>query len=92
MNWVPFDQYLWSNQPLPPERRKVLLMLPAKEDWCSLPPAVAVGYLRFAAGDKDSPRFTIPGVGGTPTHWCDCLGDDFEAPLWSFARKQKDLK
>lgn len=79
--WVPFDQSLWADQPLPTERRYVLVMIPPRQRE-GLPPTVAVGYLRYAAGDKNSPNFITPGVGGVPTHWNDCLGDDFAAPLW----------
>jgi hypothetical protein len=47
-------------------------------------PGVAVGYMKFAAGDRDCPYFVIPGgrTGFRVTHWCDCLGDDFTAPNW----------
>lgn len=83
MNWIPFARENGQSQLLPPQRRCVLLMLPErKED--GMPPAVAVGYLKFAAGDKTCPYFVVPGVGGKPTHWCDCLGDDFEVPLWAW--------
>lgn len=91
MQWVPFCREDSNHQPLPPEHRCVLLMLPSREDWCTLPPAVAVGYLKFAAGDKTCPYFVIPGVGGLPTHWCDCLGDDFHAPLWKSGERWTKL-
>ena len=85
MKWVEFDQQKWDRQPLPPARRHLLVQVAAKAEE-GLPPAVAVGYMRFAAGCKDSPTFTIPGVGGTVVAWCDCLPDDFTAPLWPGAR------
>ncbi len=81
MKWFEFEQEKLAAQKLPPARKYVLVQIAAKVDE-GLPPAVAVGYLRFAAGDKNSPVFTIPGVGGTVVAWCDCLGDDFKAPLW----------
>ena len=70
-----------------PQERKHLLLQIAKKPEQGLPPAVAVGYMRFAAGDKDSPTFTIPGVGGEVVAWCDCLPDDFYAPLWPDTHK-----
>ena len=44
--------------------------------------SVAVGYLRFAGGDKLCPYFVTPGVGGESVYWSDCLDDNFNAPLW----------
>jgi hypothetical protein len=98
MNWVPFS----VEGPYPPERRCVLVQFErADTRYGGFPPAVVVGYLRYAAGDKDSPYFVTPGfdrsyelndgvltnalgnVQRQSTHWCDCLGDDFEAPLWA---------
>jgi len=81
MHWVEFDQELWASQPLPKARKYLLVQIAAKPDE-GLPPAVAVGYMRFAAGDKNSPTFTSPGVGGTVVAWCDCLPENFTAPLW----------
>lgn len=87
MNWVLYEQELWANQPLPAARRYVLVQIAAM-DAEGMPPAVAVGYLRFAAGDPDSPTFTIPGVGGEVVAWCDCLPADFTAPLWRGTHKR----
>jgi hypothetical protein len=81
MKWIPFNQQLWGKQKLPPERRYVLLMFDGSENHGGSP-SVAVGYLRYAAGDKNSPNFITPGYGNIPSFWCDCLGDDFSAPLW----------
>ena len=86
MTWIPFEQSKWAQQELPQARKHILVQLAAKPDK-GLPPAVAVGYLRFAAGDENSPVFTIPGVGGDVVAWCDCLGDDFYAPLWPGTHK-----
>lgn len=83
MEWTNYRQELWANQPLPLERREVLVQIAARElEGMGMPPAVAVGYLRYAAGDKNSPYFVIPGIGGDVVAWCDCLPDDFTAPLW----------
>ena len=89
-NWTEFEPSLGSNQELPIVRRYVLVMLPAQPEQ-GLPPAVAVGYLKFAAGDKNCPNFIAPAIGGIPTHWCDCLGDDFAAPLWR-GRQEKSAE
>jgi hypothetical protein len=83
MNWIPFDAALFDRQPLPAERRRVLVVVPATPERGNAQ-TVAVGYLRYASGEADSPFFVVPGVGGPVTHWCDCLGDDFEAPGWNF--------
>jgi hypothetical protein len=43
---------------------------------------VAVGYIRAHSG---GPFFVVPGVEHKDeeiTHWADCLGDAFGAPLW----------
>ena len=88
MEWIPFCQAKWANQRLPKARRYLLLQIAAKPEE-GLPPAVAVGYLRYAAGDMNSPVFTIPGVGGDVTAWCDCLGDDFTAPMWSVIQRKE---
>lgn len=43
---------------------------------------VAVGYIRI---HSNGPFFVVPGVPHKDeeiTHWADCLGDDFAAPLW----------
>lgn len=79
--WKEFDKTRWRRK-LPKERKLVLVCVAAKEG--GLPPAVAVGYLRFGGGQRDSPFFVIPGVGGEVTHWADCLDDDFSAPCWNF--------
>lgn len=81
MKWIDFDQKKWANQKLPTAEKHLLVQVAAKPD-DGLPPAVAVGYLRFAAGDENSPVFTIPGIGGEVVAWCDCLPDSFAAPLW----------
>lgn len=53
---------------------------------------VAVGYIRI---HSDGPFFVVPGVEHKDveiTHWADCLGDDFTAPLWQSKQpKRTDL-
>lgn len=83
-DWIEFRQELFDNQKLPDERRYVLIQI-GEDLTKGMPPTVAVGYLRYAAGCKDSPYFVILGVDCStrfPYYWCDCLGDDFNAPLW----------
>jgi hypothetical protein len=43
----------------------------------------SVGYLRYAAGDRQSPHFVTPGVNGSVIAWCDCLPSDFVYPIKS---------
>jgi hypothetical protein len=67
----------------PKEKRYVLVQI-ASDREKGAASSVAVGYLKYAAGDMSCPYFVVPGFGRafTVTHWCDCLGDDFKAPLW----------
>ena len=71
--WVEFDPL---SPLLPPERRYVLVQVGERE---GQRPSVHVGWLRV---HSDGPFFVVPGGGGPVTHFCDCLGDDFYAPLW----------
>ena len=86
LKWYPFDPTKGSRQKRPPERKLVLvrtqqgdfsynhdksLMIFTPEE--GSPPGLAVGYLKNSAGDKQSPFFVIPGIGGDVTAWCDCL-------------------
>ena len=88
------DRYDWQPFPgpvLPPERRKVLVAIAGSDEGTPCgpgggllkydAPAVAVGYLRI---HSDGPFFVVPGFGRKfrVTHWCDALGDDFNAPVW----------
>lgn len=97
--WVQFSSNNGQNQVLPPLRRFVLVVSTHDTQRKELPGglalnvgtpnSVAVGYLKYAAGDKTCPYFVIIGVGGDATHWCDCLGDDFSTPAWP--AKQSDM-
>lgn len=67
---------------LPPEKRVVLLNVEAKDN---MPAAVVAGYMkRFSNGDH---YFVWPGAGISSDrevmYWSDCLGDDFQCPLWA---------
>ena len=78
MKWYPFDPAKGSRQKRPPERRHVLVRLHSLG--LGRPASIAVGYRRDASGDKQSPYFVVPGLGGEVLEWCDCLPDDFEWP------------
>lgn len=88
MIWKPFDRGLGSAQTLPKERKAVLCQIKSKMS--SFPNPVVVGYMKFAAGDRDSPHFITPGAvlqsdDGERTlseiiSWCDCLPAEFEWP------------
>jgi hypothetical protein len=86
MKWVEYERNKWAQQPLPRERKHVLVQVAAREA-DGMPPAVAVGYLRYSAGDRNSPTFIVPGVGGPVVAWCDCLPKGFNAPLWPGTHK-----
>lgn len=87
--WKIFDGTY--SKKLPKERKYVLVQMGPTEPLqgesagsYGLPPRVAVGYLRYSAGDKNCPFFVVPGVAHTVvTHWCDCLGYNFAAPWWA---------
>lgn len=75
--WIPFD----PKEELPPERRLVLVRA---RDERRNDTVIVVGFL-ITIGSV-GPFFVCPGLEGTGlcrhTHWCDCLGNDFEAPHW----------
>ncbi len=73
--WHKFDPAKWRAK-LPKEREWVLVTFPARwEPTFGLPRSYAIGYLRFSAGDRKSPFFVIPGIGGTPDAWAPLQGD-----------------
>jgi hypothetical protein len=87
--WHPFDKAKGYHQKRPPVGRPVLVLLPpnAINIGCGTTPhGIAVGYRKNAAGDKSCPYFVIPGIGGEPVAWCDCLGYDEVYQMWSKAR------
>jgi hypothetical protein len=63
---------------LPAEKKEILLQMKSMEN--GVPDAVMVGYLKYAAGDKNSPVFIVPGRGGQVLAWCDCLIGKFVWP------------
>jgi hypothetical protein len=89
MKWYPFDPAKGSYQKRPPIGRCVLIQFAEEK---GIPAGIAVGYMKNAAGDKQSPQFIRPGIrkDGEPLFWCDCLGDDFEAPLWQNKTMNKE--
>ena len=83
MQWHKFDRAKTRGRWLPVRARAVLVQCTPKEEGHA--PAVAVGYLKFAAGDRQCPYFVVPGVPYSEVvAWCDCLGNDFSAPEWSW--------
>ena len=87
MKWYAFDAGRGSNQKRPDLRKLVLVKTVIGDliyDGCSttfvptpgLPLCMAVGYRKDGAGDKQSPYFVVPGVGGKVVAWCDCLPPD----------------
>jgi hypothetical protein len=78
---------------LPPERRLVLVMIQERPGHLGKDAAtVAVGYIRI---HSNGPFFVVPGVPHKDehiTHYNDCLGDDFKAPLWLCEQVKGELK
>ena len=87
MNWIEFNP---KSKDLPIERRCVLVQLSKyTDDYGSYPASVCVGYLRKMS-DVFFVTIGIKQTGRTVTHYCDCLGDDFNAPGW--ANKKMNLE
>lgn len=86
VKWVPFD----GHHKLPKERKPVLVKVDSLEHDAG---GVALGYLRYAAGDKSSPYFVCVGImfKWRPTHWADCLPEDFfeSVPGWNWPKSDK---
>jgi hypothetical protein len=80
--WHPFTRYVDTNEYLPPERRCVVVQMDPDRDISSTP-RITVGFLRYSGDSLGWPYFVTPGIEGTVTHWCDCLGDDFSPPGWN---------
>ncbi len=91
MKWHNFNQAKTRGRWLPKERQLVLVQCVPNRQLDA--PPVAVGYLRFAAGDKQSPFFVVPGVPHAAViAWCDCLPVEFNAPLWDIPDSRKTVK
>ena|SRR3990167_9503726 len=74
-----WNEFNGTSPDLPPERKLVMVIVEEEPDK-GLPPTLAIGYLRYSAGDKESPYFVIPGRGGSVSFWRDCIQDDFATP------------
>jgi hypothetical protein len=63
----------WQTSGWPPEKKTVLVWLKGS----ALP---FCGYMKYAAGDKESPYFVVyhgnPEIGADVKAWCDCLPND----------------
>ena len=75
MDWYLFSEGKGYHQKRPPERKDVLVILEKQSP--NLQRAIAVGYMKNSAGQKQFPYFVIPGIGGKVVAWCDCLPNDF---------------
>ena len=89
MKWYSFDPARGSRQKRPPINKAVLVFIPGNEQ-DGRADAIAVGYRKNAAGDKQCPYFVTPGGNrdGRVAGWCDInLPDVME--LWKLAREAK---
>ena len=70
MNWLSVSCPVAPGDPLPRERKPVLV-------WCEGSAIPWVGYVRYAAGDPESPYFVVPhGNLDRSTRvvaWSDCI-------------------
>lgn len=70
--WNDVHYPIQPSDPLPPERKVVLVWLAG----FALP---FCGYIRYASGDKQCPYFVVyhgnPNKGAEVIAWCDCLPD-----------------
>lgn len=83
--WYLFDTLKGSHQKLPKERKYVLVLCLSLRK--QFPDPIVMGYLRYAAGDKQQPQFITPGANqGKPYAWCDCLPEDIYP---EFTKKNK---
>lgn len=78
MEWVPHNHASGPHQELPEDGKEVLVRVAPDRAGTSC--SVAVGYLKYSAGDKTCPYFVVPGVGGPVIAWADGLGDGFVWP------------
>lgn len=71
--WHSVSNPILPNESIPAERRTVLVWLRGH----ALP---FCGYIRYAAGDKNSPYFVVyhgnSEIGSDVIAWCDCLPDN----------------
>lgn len=79
MKFEEFDKSKGSKQKLPKERKLVIVRM--EVNMVGFPDGFGVGYLRYAAGDKNSPYFVVQGIHtGNEVGWCDCLPEGFKLP------------
>ncbi|MGP8322412.1 MAG: hypothetical protein ACT6FG_00220 [Methanosarcinaceae archaeon] len=77
LKWYTFDKQKGSRQKRPKVKKWVLVLCHSNVE--GIPDPVVLGYMKNAAGDKQSPYFVIPGANtGLPYAWCDCLPVNFE--------------
>lgn len=85
MKWYKFDQAKGSRQKRPKDGKWVLVMVDRDAYGSTMlyPEGVAVGYVRYASGDRQCPMFVVPqfgyGASGKVVAWCDCLPEDYKA-------------
>lgn len=85
MQWNEFNPSKGRYQKLPKPKQWVLVQLNNMQQ--GSPNPVVAGYIKFAAGDKDSPYFVTPGAIGIQTpvgaervlRWCK-LPKSFQWP------------
>ncbi len=73
--WYKFATAKGSRQKRPSIGKYVLVRTASRGD--GMPESICVGYRKNAAGDKQSPYFVVPGLGGDVIEWCDCLPSNF---------------
>ena len=86
MKFYRFDYKQGRHQKLPKEKSFCLVIVKNLDKGYSNP--IVIGYLKYAAGDKNCPRFITPGVTiNSPNAlehviaWSDCLPSKFELPI-----------
>lgn len=74
IEWRTVHCPIHPDDPLPPERKVVLVWLGDASDRNALP---FCGYIRYAAGDVNCPYFVVyhgnSQIGSDVVAWCDCL-------------------
>lgn len=85
MKWT---QFIKDNKKThPPERKWILVGIEPDKKLHQEITTVCVGYLRYAAGDKTSPYFVLPGAFFNDDSrkefcYCDCLPDNYYHPKY----------
>ncbi len=88
IKWYSFNEDKGSKQKRPTVGKWVVVL---REKLVSnKPEAVAIGYMKNAAGDKQCPYFVVPGLGGKIIAWCDCLPESFDYPRHMISKKEKE--